>query len=70
MVHCETSTGVLNDVNSIREWCQQQDILLCLDAISTIGSCAVDLTGVYQLCCNNIIGKGSTASCNIRLLCI
>jgi hypothetical protein len=30
MVHCETSTGVLNDVNPIREWCQQQDILLCL----------------------------------------
>ncbi len=59
MVHCETSTGVLNDVNSIREWCQQQDILLCLDAISTIGSCAVDLTGVYLASATSGKGMGS-----------
>ncbi|AYQ57657.1 aspartate aminotransferase [Bathymodiolus thermophilus thioautotrophic gill symbiont] len=59
MVHCETSTGVLNDLNSIREWCQQQQVLLCLDAISTIGSCTVDLTDVYLASATSGKGVGS-----------
>jgi aspartate aminotransferase-like enzyme len=59
MVHCETSTGALNDLYLIQTWCQQQDILLCLDAISTIGSCAVDLTGVYLASATSGKGMGS-----------
>ncbi len=59
MVHCETSTGVLNDLDLIQKWCQQQKILLCLDSISTVGSCTVDLTGVYLASATSGKGIGS-----------
>jgi len=55
-VHCETSTGVLNDVNMLRELCKQHNLKLCLDGISSIGSCDVDLQDVYLA--TAVSGKG------------
>ncbi|MES9990660.1 MAG: aminotransferase class V-fold PLP-dependent enzyme [Candidatus Thiodiazotropha sp.] len=55
-VHCETSTGVLNDISAMVELCGAKGIKLCVDAISTIGGCHVDLDGVYMA--TAVSGKG------------
>ena len=46
-VHCETSTGVLNDLDLLREICIECNIKLCADCISSIGNVKLDLSGVY-----------------------
>jgi aspartate aminotransferase-like enzyme len=46
-VHCETSTGVRNDLNLLRSLCAEFDVKLCLDCISSIGTMPVDLSGVF-----------------------
>ncbi|HID48833.1 MAG TPA: alanine--glyoxylate aminotransferase family protein [Chromatiales bacterium] len=55
-VHCETSTGVLNDIDMLRELCKRNNLKLCLDGISSIGSCVVDLQDVYLA--TAVSGKG------------
>jgi aspartate aminotransferase-like enzyme len=55
-VHCETSTGVLNDLDALRNLCGEHSVKLCLDCISSIGTVPVDLTGVYFASCAS--GKG------------
>lgn len=45
-VHCETSTGVLNDVNDLKNICRQHEISICLDCVSSIGAVPLDLEGV------------------------
>ncbi len=37
MVHCETSTGVLNPVEELAKVCLQHDVLFVVDAISSLG---------------------------------
>ena len=46
-VHCETSSGVLNDIAMLKEICAARNIRLCLDCISTIGAVPIDLDGVH-----------------------
>ncbi|MCG6935037.1 MAG: aminotransferase class V-fold PLP-dependent enzyme [Proteobacteria bacterium] len=55
-VHCETSTGVLNDIDMLRELCNRHNLKLCLDGISSIGSCDVNLQDVYLA--TAVSGKG------------
>jgi len=55
-VHCETSTGVLNDVEMLRKLCNEHGLKLCMDGISSIGSCEVDLQDVYLA--TAVSGKG------------
>ena len=50
-VHCETSTGILNDLSALKALCAERDVKLCLDCISSIGTVAVDLSGVYLASC-------------------
>ena len=45
--HCETSTGILNDMDMLKAVCSERDLRLCLDCISSIGTVPVDLSGVY-----------------------
>ena len=49
--HCETSTGILNDLATLRQICAEGDLKLCLDCISSIGTVPVDLRGVYLASC-------------------
>lgn len=42
-VHCETSTGVLNDLATLRDVCRPRNVAICIDAISSIGTLPVDL---------------------------
>jgi aspartate aminotransferase-like enzyme len=56
MTHCETSTGVLNDLDGLKALAAEFDLKLCLDCISSIGAVPVDLTGVFLGSCAS--GKG------------
>jgi aspartate aminotransferase-like enzyme len=50
-VHCETSTGILNEVETLTTLCAACGVKLALDCISSIGTVAVDLSGVYLASC-------------------
>ena len=56
LVHCETSTGVLNDLDAMKSICSRAGVALCVDAISSIGNVAVDLGGVDLA--SAVSGKG------------
>jgi aspartate aminotransferase-like enzyme len=56
LVHCETSTGILNDLPALVELCAERSIALCVDGISSIGTVPVDLGGVYLA--SAVSGKG------------
>lgn len=56
LVHCETSTGVINDIKRIGDLCGQYGLEVCIDAISSIGSCELDLKNVYMA--TGVSGKG------------
>ena len=58
-VHCETSSGVLNNIPMLKEICAPRGIRLCLDCISSIGTVPVDLSDVYLASC--VSGKGLAA---------
>jgi aspartate aminotransferase-like enzyme len=58
-VHCETSTGVLNDLEMLKGICGERGIRLCLDCISSIGTTPVDLAGVHLA--SGVSGKGLRA---------
>lgn len=58
-VHCETSTGVLNDVAALKELCSERGVKLCLDCISTLGTLPVNLEGVHLA--SGASGKGLRA---------
>ena len=58
-VHCETSTGVLNDLTGLKAMCADVGARLCLDCISTIGTMPVDLSEVYLA--SGSSGKGLRA---------
>jgi aspartate aminotransferase-like enzyme len=46
-VHCETSTGVLNDIELLKKICFPKKIKICLDCISSIASVPIDLSEIY-----------------------
>ncbi|NHN33386.1 aminotransferase class V-fold PLP-dependent enzyme [Paenibacillus agricola] len=48
MVHCETSTGMLNNTEGIKKLCKRYNIWLFLDCISSLGAVPIDLSGVYM----------------------
>jgi aspartate aminotransferase-like enzyme len=49
--HCETSTGMLNDLATLKSICAKSGVKLCLDCISSIGTVPVNLNGVYLASC-------------------
>lgn len=46
-VHCETSTGILNDLDALKRICRDRGAKLCIDAISSLGTLPVELGGVH-----------------------
>lgn len=64
--HCETSTGVLNDLTALKSLCAEQGVKLCVDCISSIGVVPVDLTGIYLASCAS--GKGLRAYPGISMV--
>ncbi|MHA6259088.1 aminotransferase class V-fold PLP-dependent enzyme [Sporosarcina sp. CAU 1771] len=55
-VQSETSTGVLNDIEMLKEACSEDNIALVVDCISAIGVVPVNLQGV--LFASGVSGKG------------
>ena len=55
-VHCETSTGVLNDLEHLKRCCSRADVLLAVDCVSALGTMPVDLTGIDYA--SGVSGKG------------
>ena len=64
--HCETSTGVLNDLEGLKTLCAEFQVKLCLDCISSIGTVPVDLRGVWLASCAS--GKGLRAYPGISMV--
>jgi aspartate aminotransferase-like enzyme len=65
-VHCETSTGVLNDLAALSAIANERGVALCLDAISSLGSVPVDLAGVHLA--TGVSGKGLAAFPGLALV--
>ena len=55
-VHCETSTGLLNDIGYLKTVCGTRNVKLALDCISSIGTLPVDLADMYLA--SGVSGKG------------
>lgn len=66
-VHCETSTGVLNDVNALKTLCAECGVKLCLDCISSFGTLPVNLAGVYLA--SGASGKGLRSYPGVSMVC-
>lgn len=49
--HCETSTGILNELDTLKQITRERGLKLCLDCISSIGTVPVDLSEVYLASC-------------------
>jgi aspartate aminotransferase-like enzyme len=58
-VHCETSTGMLNDLASLELLCRQRNVKLCLDCISSLGIVPLNLSEAYLA--SGVSGKGLRA---------
>lgn len=58
-VHCETSTGVLNDLNNFIKECAKTNTLVVVDCISTFGIIPLDLSNVYMACASSGKAIGS-----------
>jgi aspartate aminotransferase-like enzyme/GNAT superfamily N-acetyltransferase len=58
-VHCETSTGVLNDLPAMASVTRLHGVRLAVDAISSVGSVPVDLSGAWIA--SSVSGKALAA---------
>ncbi|MCU0226025.1 MAG: 2-aminoethylphosphonate--pyruvate transaminase, partial [Bryobacterales bacterium] len=47
VIHCETSTGLLNEVEALGALCKQRGILFLVDAMSSLGGVPLDLPGAH-----------------------
>jgi aspartate aminotransferase-like enzyme len=56
MVHCETSTGMVNDLDFVRSLGFEKGLKICADCISSIGTFPVSLKGIYLA--SGASGKG------------
>jgi aspartate aminotransferase-like enzyme len=55
-VHCETSSGVLNELETLKRICGERQLKLCMDCISSLGTVPLDLQGLYMA--SGVSGKG------------
>ena len=58
-VHCESSTGVLNDLVMYKEVCADHGLKLCMDVIGSIGRVPIDLSDIYLASATGGKGLGS-----------
>jgi aspartate aminotransferase-like enzyme len=54
--HCETSTGIINDLHSISRLCIRNQVKCFVDCISTVGVMDIDLSGLTMAAASS--GKG------------
>jgi aspartate aminotransferase-like enzyme len=61
VVHCETSTGVINDIPKLITMCNQRNILIALDCVSSFGIIPLDLSKAYMASASSGKAVGSFA---------
>ncbi len=66
MVHCETSSGILNGLDAVRELCRARGVHLCLDCISSVGAVPVGLRGVHLASC--VSGKALSSYAGLAMV--
>lgn len=66
MVYSETSTGMVNDFKKLLPIAGENDVKICLDAISAIGNIPVDLSKTYLASC--VSGKGLASFCGLSMV--
>jgi 2-aminoethylphosphonate-pyruvate transaminase len=74
-VHCETTTGIINDIESVGELCEQEDIFFLVDAMSSFGAvpinfdeCAISaLVSSSNKCIEGVPGFSFTIISNVLL---
>jgi aspartate aminotransferase-like enzyme len=59
--HCETSTGVVNDLTAIAEICVRNNCLCFVDCMSTAGTCSLDLSNISMATASSGKGLASVA---------
>jgi 2-aminoethylphosphonate-pyruvate transaminase len=75
IVHCETTTGIINDIESVGELCEQEDIFFLVDAMSSFGAvpinfdeCAISaLVSSSNKCIEGVPGFSFTIISNVLL---
>ncbi len=67
LAHCETSTGMLNDIEAIQQLCDKYQIKVCLDCISSIATNKLDLSNIYFASLTS--GKGLAAFAGLSMVC-
>jgi aspartate aminotransferase-like enzyme/predicted N-acetyltransferase YhbS len=65
-VHCETSTGVLSDLDMLKRVSATAGCELCVDCISSIGCLPIDLSGVRLA--SGASGKGLAAYAGVSMV--
>jgi aspartate aminotransferase-like enzyme len=65
-VHCETSTGTLQDLSGLSQICHDAGVTLAMDCVSSLGLVEVDLTGVAFA--SGVSGKGMGAYPGLALV--
>ncbi|WP_432353471.1 aminotransferase class V-fold PLP-dependent enzyme [Sporosarcina sp. A2] len=58
-VHCETSTGILNELETIRDLCSERTVKIAVDCISSLGTVPVNLANVDYAASSSGKGLGS-----------
>ena len=67
-VHCETSTGVVNDLDMLKRIAAATRCALCVDCMSTLGNLPFDMRGVRLATASSAKGLAAYAGIGIVLL--
>ncbi len=70
MVHHETSVGLLNPVRAIGEACRRHDVLLVVDAVSSLGAEDLDVVRDHVDICYSSANKCLHAVCGASFMCV
>ena len=66
LVACETSTGMVNDLDEIGRLCKKHDVKLCADCVSAVGAYPLDLSNLYMA--SGTAGKSLASYAGIALV--
>lgn len=66
LVHLETSSGLVNDFQSVIQLANKYDIKVCLDGVSAVGNVTTDYSGTYLASC--VSGKGLCAYTGLSMV--
>jgi aspartate aminotransferase-like enzyme len=66
-VHCETSTGMLNDLDAFRGLAAMRGTALAIDAASSVGTVPIDLDGIAFA--STVSGKALGAVAGLAIVC-